>query len=84
MAHIAVSATAIPTQSAPTTFFQVIPPKAPKTNYYPKHKSRWEKEKIAAGDDHAFDSPDDPEWLGNWQLGEMVGKGASGMCRLTA
>ena len=56
------------------------PPKAPKTSHNNVHKTRWEKEKLAAGDEHAFDSPDDPVFLGNWHLGEMVGKGASGEC----
>lgn len=57
---------------------QSLPPKAPKPSYTPVHKSRWEKEKLAAGDEHAFDNPNDPDFLGHWHIGEMVGKGASG------
>jgi hypothetical protein len=53
-------------------------PRAPRPDYELVHKTRWEKEKLAAGDEHAFDNPNDPTFLGNWRLGETVGKGASG------
>ena len=61
---------------------EVEAPRAPRLDYELVHKTRWEKEKIAAGDELAFDDPNDPTFLGNWRLGETVGKGASGksMC----
>ena len=57
---------------------EVEAPRAPRPDYELVHKTRWEKEKLAAGDEHAFDNPNDPSYLGNWHLGETVGKGASG------
>ncbi|KZS89261.1 Pkinase-domain-containing protein [Sistotremastrum niveocremeum HHB9708] len=59
------------------------PPKAPKLAYNTVHKTRWEKEKIAAGgDDAVFDKANDPKKIGNWIMGETVGKGASGRVKI--
>ena len=54
----------------------VAPPR--RTSQYAPMATRWEKEKAAAGS--TYDFPEDPAVVGNWILGEMIGKGASGAC----
>lgn len=56
------------------------PPKIPPIKYVAHHGTRLQKEKETAG--RAFDSPDDPSYVGQWIVGECVGKGASGRVRI--
>ena len=57
------------------------PPKAPPIKYHAHLGTRWQKEKAAAGVG-AFDFPEDPKYIGQWIIGECVGKGASGRVRI--
>lgn len=57
------------------------PPKAPPIRYAAHLGTRWQKEKAAAGHG-AFDFPEDPNYIGQWIIGECVGKGASGRVRI--
>ena len=56
------------------------PPKIPPIKYVAHHGTRLQKEKETAG--RAFDFPDDPSYVGQWIVGECVGKGASGRVRI--
>ncbi|KAG9313507.1 hypothetical protein JVU11DRAFT_5833 [Chiua virens] len=57
------------------------PPRAPPIKYSAHLGTRWQKEKAAAGVG-AFDFPEDPKYIGQWIIGECVGKGASGRVRI--
>ncbi|KAF8549431.1 Pkinase-domain-containing protein [Imleria badia] len=57
------------------------PPRAPPIKYHAHLGTRWQKEKAAAGVG-AFDFPEDPKYIGQWVIGECVGKGASGRVRI--
>ncbi|KAG8216790.1 kinase-like domain-containing protein [Butyriboletus roseoflavus] len=57
------------------------PPRAPPIKYNAHLGTRWQKEKAAAGVG-AFDFPEDPKYIGQWIIGECVGKGASGRVRI--
>lgn len=57
------------------------PPRAPPIKYNAHMGTRWQKEKAAAGVG-AFDFPEDPKYIGQWVIGECVGKGASGRVRI--
>ncbi|OAX42455.1 Pkinase-domain-containing protein [Rhizopogon vinicolor AM-OR11-026] len=56
------------------------PPLAPPVKYTCHFGTRWEKEKAAAG--RTFEFPEDPSYIGQWIIGECVGKGASGRVRI--
>ncbi|KAG1876307.1 hypothetical protein F4604DRAFT_692460 [Suillus subluteus] len=57
------------------------PPRAPPIKYTAHLGTRWQKEKAAAGHG-AFEFPEDPKYIGQWIIGECVGKGASGRVRI--
>ncbi|KAG0696588.1 kinase-like domain-containing protein [Suillus ampliporus] len=57
------------------------PPRAPPIKYTAHLGTRWQKEKAAAGHG-AFEFPEDPRYIGQWIIGECVGKGASGRVRI--
>ncbi|KAG1736084.1 uncharacterized protein EDB91DRAFT_1142665 [Suillus paluster] len=57
------------------------PPRAPPVKYTAHLGTRWQKEKAAAGHG-AFEFPEDPRYIGQWIIGECVGKGASGRVRI--
>ncbi|KAH7925073.1 Pkinase-domain-containing protein [Leucogyrophana mollusca] len=57
------------------------PPRAPPIKYTAHLGTRWQKEKAAAGHG-AFEFPEDPKYIGQWVIGECVGKGASGRVRI--
>ncbi|KIK93860.1 hypothetical protein PAXRUDRAFT_828543 [Paxillus rubicundulus Ve08.2h10] len=57
------------------------PPTAPPIKYTAHLGTRWQKEKAAAGIG-AFEFPEDPKYIGQWIIGECVGKGASGRVRI--
>ncbi|KIJ59399.1 hypothetical protein HYDPIDRAFT_100793 [Hydnomerulius pinastri MD-312] len=57
------------------------PPRAPPIKYTAHLGTRWQKEKAAAGIG-AFEFPEDPKYIGQWIIGECVGKGASGRVRI--
>ncbi|KAF9239895.1 hypothetical protein BU15DRAFT_46245 [Melanogaster broomeanus] len=56
-------------------------PKAPPIKYTAHLGTRWQKEKAAAGFG-AFEFPEDPKYIGQWIIGECIGKGASGRVRI--
>ncbi|KAF8137384.1 hypothetical protein EV363DRAFT_1317834 [Boletus edulis] len=58
-----------------------LPPRAPPIKYHAHLGTRWQKEKAAAAAG-AFDFPEDPKYIGQWIIGECVGKGASGRVRI--
>ncbi|KAF9219530.1 Pkinase-domain-containing protein [Gyrodon lividus] len=60
---------------------QDTPPTAPPIKYTAHLGTRWQKEKAAAGVG-AFEFPEDPKYIGQWIIGECVGKGASGRVRI--
>lgn len=58
------------------------PPKLPPTKlkYAARYGTRLQKEQAAAG--RAFDFPEDPRYVGQWIVGECIGKGGSGRVRI--
>lgn len=57
------------------------PPKVPPILYTAHLGTRWQKEKAAAGLG-AFDFPEDPVYVGQWIVGECIGRGASSRVRI--
>lgn len=64
-----------------TTTTVDTPPEVPPISYTAHLGTRWQKEKAAAGLG-AFDFPEDPVCVGQWIIGECVGRGASGRVRI--
>ncbi|KAI6043960.1 kinase-like domain-containing protein [Pisolithus marmoratus] len=69
------------TTTTPTPTADYTPPQVPPILYTAHLGTRWQKEKAAAGLG-AFDFPEDPVYVGQWILGECVGRGASGRVRI--
>jgi len=60
---------------------ELEPPLPPPVEYTVHFGTRWEKEKAATGHG-ALEFPEDPSYIGQWIIGECVGKGASGRVRI--
>jgi serine/threonine protein kinase len=74
----AVPESAVPKSAVP----EVGAPRPPPVQYEAPLGTRWQKEKAAAGGEHAFEFVDDPKYIGPWILGECVGNGASGRVKI--
>lgn len=57
------------------------PPLAPPVKYTVQFGTRWQNEKAAAGHG-TLEFPQDPRYIGQWIIGECVGKGANGRVRI--
>jgi len=57
------------------------PPLAPPVKYTLRFGTRWQREKAAANNG-SLEFPEDPNYIGQWVIGECVGKGASGRVRI--
>lgn len=70
------------TPRTPSTTIDLNPPKVPKlATASPNYQTRWEREKAKARAEGTDIEGGDPKMIGPWVIGEMLGRGASGMLR---